>query len=91
MYEKINKLFKFSVKCDDQKHYKAIIEAAMIYTPKVFTDNGPMQPRQFVTVKILAQENQSVSFQKHRMSNLGLLPTGYVLLNQNKRELELSV
>ena len=38
----IKKLYKSSVKCDDQQQYKAIIESAMVSTPEGFTDNCPM-------------------------------------------------
>ena len=35
-------IYKLSGKCDDQQQYKTIIEAAMVSTPEVFTDNSPM-------------------------------------------------
>ena len=35
--QSINKLYKRSGKCDDQKKFKDIIEAAMVSTPEGFT------------------------------------------------------
>ena len=49
--ENVKKLYKSAVKCDDQQQYKAIIEAEMVYDPKVFTDNTPISHSQSVTVK----------------------------------------
>ena len=42
--EKIRKLNKTSGKRDDQQHYKAVIEAAMVSTPEGFTGNSPTKP-----------------------------------------------
>ena len=47
----IKKLYKYTVKCDDQQQYKSVIGASMVSTPEVFTDNIPMSPIQYVTVK----------------------------------------
>ena len=49
--ENINKLYKSAGKFDDQQQYKAIIEEEMVYTPVVFTDNSPMSPSQYMTMK----------------------------------------
>ena len=49
--ENINKLYKYSGKCDYQQQYKAILEAEMVSTPEVLTDNSPIQPGPFVTIK----------------------------------------
>ena len=49
--ENINKLYESSGKYDDQQQYKAIIEAEIIFTTEVFTDNSPMSPSQSVNVK----------------------------------------
>ena len=49
--ENIKKLYKYSGKSDEQQHYKAIIEAAMVYNLEGFIDNSPISPSQFVTVK----------------------------------------
>ena len=46
-----NRLYKSSGKYDYQKQCKAIIEAEMLSTPEIFTDNSPMSPIQSVTVK----------------------------------------
>ena len=40
----------------------AIIEASMVSTPEGFSDNSQISSSQSVTVKILVQENQFVSF-----------------------------
>ena len=60
--ENIIKLFKSTGKCDYQQQYKAIIEASMVYTTDIFTDNSPLSSRQSVTVKIQVQENHSFRF-----------------------------
>ena len=49
--KKIKLLFKYSGKFDDQQHYKAILEADMVSIHEVFTDNIPMSPGPFETVK----------------------------------------
>ena len=49
--ENIKKLYKYFGKFDDQKKYKAILEAAMVSTLKGFTDNSPISPSQYVTVE----------------------------------------
>ena len=49
--ENIKTLYKTSGKCDDQHQYKAIIEAAMVSTPKECTDNSPMTPNQYKHTK----------------------------------------
>ena len=40
--EKIKKVYKHSSKCDEQKQLKVILEAAMVSTPEVFTDDSPI-------------------------------------------------
>ena len=42
--ENIKKLYTYSGKCNDQLQFKAIIEASMVSTPEIFTDNSPMSP-----------------------------------------------
>ena len=37
-------LYKQSVKCDNQKQFKDIIEATVVYTPEGFTDNSRIYP-----------------------------------------------
>ena len=49
-YEK-NKVCKSSGICDDKYYYKTILWAATVSTPKVFTDNSPLSPGPYVTVK----------------------------------------
>ena len=49
--EKINKLYKYSGKCDDQHQYKDIIEVKMISTTEEITDDSTMSPSPYVTVK----------------------------------------
>ena len=36
------KLYKQSGKCDDQQQIKYILQADMVYTPEVLTDNSPI-------------------------------------------------
>ena len=40
--ENIKNLYKSAGKCDDQQHYKAIIESETVSTPEGCTDNSPM-------------------------------------------------
>ena len=49
--ENIKKLYKPSGKFNNQKNYKAILGAAMISTPEVFTNNSTMPHRQYMNVK----------------------------------------
>ena len=49
--ENIHKLYTYPGKCDDQHHYKDILEELMVYTPEKFTDNSPMSPGHFFTFK----------------------------------------
>ena len=49
--ENIDKLYTSADKCDDQHQYKDILQAEMIYTHDIFTDNSPISPRPHVTVK----------------------------------------
>ena len=50
MSGKINKLYTSAVKCDDQQQYKAILEASIVSTTGIFTDNSPISPGPSVTV-----------------------------------------
>ena len=47
----INKLYTSSGKCNDQHHYKFIIELAMVSTPDIFTDKGSMSPGPYMDVR----------------------------------------
>ena len=49
--ENINNLYKYAVKCDDQQQYKSIIEAAMVSTTEIFTDNHKTSPGTYVNVR----------------------------------------
>ena len=40
--ENIKKLYTYAIKCDDQQQYKAVIEAALVSTADIFSNNGPM-------------------------------------------------
>ena len=44
MSGKIKKLYTPDGKFDDQLNFKSIIEASMVSTPEIFTDNSPMSP-----------------------------------------------
>ena len=60
--ENIKKLYKYSGKCDDWQQYKAILEAAMVSTTSVFTENSTMSYIPSMTVNIIVQENHFVNF-----------------------------
>ena len=47
----IKKLYKYSIKCDNQRQVKAALEADMFSTPEIFTEISPMLPVLYVTVK----------------------------------------
>ena len=49
--ENIKTLYKQAGKCDDQQQFKYIIEAAMVYNPEGFPDNGPISPMKPTPVK----------------------------------------
>ena len=49
--ENIKKLYKKSGKCDDQQQFKYILEATMVSTPKVLTNNSPISPMTPTPVK----------------------------------------
>ena len=59
--ENINKLYKYSVKRNDQQQYKVNIESSMVSTTMVSTDNIPMSPSQSVT-----SENSSARKSLHQ-------------------------
>ena len=40
--ENIKKIYKQAGKCDDQQQFKDFLEADMVYTPEVFTNNSPI-------------------------------------------------
>ena len=48
--ENIKKLYKHAGKFDDHKQLKVIIEAAMVSSTEVFTDNSPISPRKSTPV-----------------------------------------
>ena len=49
--EKTKKLYPSTGKFDYQLQFRAIIEAAMVSTPKIFTDNSPISPGTPMIVK----------------------------------------
>ena len=51
MIEKNNKLCISTGKCDNQQQYKFILEAEMLFTLEVFTDNSSISHVPLVTVK----------------------------------------
>ena len=48
---KSKKSYRTAGRCDYQKQYKDILEAEIVSTPEVFTNNIPMPPIKSVTVK----------------------------------------
>ena len=65
--ENIKKLYEYDGKCKDQQQYKYIIETATVSTPEGFTDNSPVSPGQYITVKKSIAKNHSVNFLKFWM------------------------
>ena len=49
--QNIRKLYKHSGKFDNQQELRYILEAAMVYTTEVFTDNSPSFPMTPTPVK----------------------------------------
>ena len=49
--ENIKKLYKQAIKCDYQKQFKDILEAAMVSNPEIFTKNSPISPMTSKPVK----------------------------------------
>ena len=47
----IKKLYRQSGKCDNQKQFKDIIEAGMVSTPEIFTNDIPISPMTLTPVK----------------------------------------
>ena len=83
--ENIKKLYTSVVKYDDQHQYKAIIEAALVSTTDIFTDNNPMSPEPSITVRNPSARKPirlftEVLYVKKK--------TGVVLLNQSIRQSE---
>ena len=50
--QNINKLYKHSGKCDNQKQFKDILDAAMVSTTEGFNYNSPISPMTSTPVKI---------------------------------------
>ena len=49
--ENIKKLYKSASKCDNQNQYKSILEAVMVSTTEIFTENSTMSPGLSMTYK----------------------------------------
>ena len=49
--ENIKKWYKKAGKCEDQQKFKDILEAAMVSTTEVFTNNSPISPMTSTPVK----------------------------------------
>ena len=47
----IKNIYQHAGKCDDQQHFKDIIDAAMVSTSEEFTDNSPNVPMKSTPVK----------------------------------------
>ena len=74
--EKIKKLYKSAVKCDDQQQYKVIIELCIVSAPEGAIDNNTLSPGSYISGKTQVQENQSFNFIKYWVSNRRLLSEG---------------
>ena len=75
-------LYKTIGKYDDQQQYKAMLEAAIISTPEGFTNQSPMTPK---PLKKLVQDNNSVNFHRHWISNIRMIFVGWVNIRQSAR------
>ena len=62
--ENIKNSYKQAVKCDDQQQFKHILEANMVSTPEIFTDNSPIYPMTSTTVKKLSAQKSQCMFTK---------------------------
>ena len=60
--ETIKNLYKQAGKFDDQKKFKDIIEAAIVSTPEVFTNNSTISPRTSTPVKKPSAEKSLCMF-----------------------------
>ena len=49
--QNINKLYKYAGNCYDQQQFKDILDAAMVYSLQVLTDNIPISPMKPIPVK----------------------------------------
>ena len=47
----IKKLYQYAYKCDDQQNLKDVLDASMVSTPEVVTDNIPYVPMTSTPVK----------------------------------------
>ena len=47
----IKKIYQHAGKCDDQQNLKDVLDAAIVSTPEIFTDNSPNMPMISTTVK----------------------------------------
>ena len=63
----MKKLYKSTGKYNDQQHHNAILEAEITSNPEGFTDTSPMSTGPSVTVKNLAQGNNSVNLLNYWM------------------------
>ena len=51
MHEQHKKIYQHAGKCDGQQNLKDILDATMVLTPEVFTDNSPNVPITSTPVK----------------------------------------
>ena len=88
--ENIKKLYKSVGKCDDQQHYKAIIEASIVSTTELFTNNSKIWPVPYVTVKNSSARKSLRQLNELLDVKIKLLYSGWVLLYQSAKPLEQS-
>ena len=77
----IKKIYQHAGKCDNQQNLKDIIEADLLSTPEVFTDNSPNVHMPSTPVKKPLLGNHCVYSQTYWMLNLK--QQNIVLLLQN--------
>ena len=74
--ENIKKLYKHADKCDNQHHYKAIIESITVSAPEIFAVNSPKSPGPSVNVKNSSVRKPHHLFTEVFMSKIKLLSFG---------------
>ena len=87
----MKKLYKHAGKCDDQKQFKDILEAAMFYTPEGFTNNSTIYPIISTPVKKLSAGKSLCLFTNILYVKNKLLPVELDLKNQSTRQLNMEL
>ena len=86
---KNQKIYKQSGKCDDQKQFKDIIEAAMVSTPEGFTQNRPIYPMTSTPLKKPSAQKSPCLFNNIFEVEKNLLTVKLELINLSARQFNL--